>query len=252
MALLLANSLPPGERPLPLIARCALKKSWWRVFDAALDGIADPPTRELWRGIEEAKRGRYAEALERLDAGGSEGANFARSLRLSLAIREAMAAQALDGGGPRRFGASRDGDGYSSDILRAWSEWRASHPGPHEWSDTPSSIRDSAGGALVYNPARDLFRQYHRATTARPLRLRVAGPVVLRVEARPLHAADSTSPADGWILLREPGWLYPIAINDNVPAHGITTAAAEGCREPRSSTTCRSAPAFTGRSPRRR
>ncbi len=221
LALLLANSLPEEDRPHELMARCAANKSWWRVFDASVTRITELPNREKWAGIGAAARGHPAEALCHLDAAGQVGVELARSLRASLAIRNALESVGLEAQGT-------PGSFQSKEAVRAWAAWRVSCPGPHEWRDDPTLVTDSAGGALVYNPARDLLQQYHRAIPSRPLKARFVGPGVLRIEARPLHPADSSSPVDDWILAREVRSLYPIAVCGNLPARGLKLIGDEG------------------------
>ncbi len=203
MALDVALSIAGTDRPLDLVSRCALSRGWWRVFEDAVASLEDAGKREYWRGVSVARRGDPAGALAHLEAGGAEGRSMAASLRWALSA-------------PR-----------PEDDPIAWAGWQASFPGPREWRDDPSLVIDAAGGTLAYNPARDLFQSFHRASPGKPIKVRVVGPARLKVEARPLHPAGVERPADGWLLLREGSWLYPVAINGNSPSRSLVLAGVD-------------------------
>ncbi|NOT57940.1 MAG: hypothetical protein HOP18_25330, partial [Deltaproteobacteria bacterium] len=72
-----------------------------------------------------------------------------------------------------------------------------------------------------YSIDRDLYAQFYAATPQRPVQLQVQGPIRLKVEARPLHPATTTTPLEDGLQIRAPGQLYETPIINNLPTFGL-------------------------------
>lgn len=199
-------SLPEEERPREPLLSCALELERWAAFDDALSLLDDPAERRFWRGLRAARQGREGEALEDLDAAGPRGAAMAGRIRAARGIR----ARLLDPSPAIRCGALMD-----------WESWSEAATGPWLWEEDPALVVDCAGGESCRSISRDLLETWYRAEEARPVRIRIQGPVCLRVEARPLHERAATRPLDGWIIVSGRGWITPIPIGGGGPSDGL-------------------------------
>lgn len=196
--------LPRHERPAETLLRAAFAQEWWAVFDDLVAGLADPARQRFWQAQRALAGGRIADAETALRDAGTEGAAFAAHIARARTIHAAL----------------RDGTGDPAQTLADWADWQASHPGPRRWRDATHLASDFAGAQGMWSIDRDAYFNAFLATPERPLRLRVAGPARLRIEARPLHSADSTDRIDGWLHVRNDHreWLTPITDNAGTPA----------------------------------
>jgi hypothetical protein len=220
-ALAIGLSLPDAEKPIDLLLRCAFQARWWKVFGDLKKLLSLEETRSYWQGLEEARKGNYPSALRLWGKAGQRGSALAQSLQGALALRSSLS-------------AAREEERPS--LLDDWEVWQANQPGPGAWVEDPTLVVDCAGFNACYSPSRDLYEAYFRAQPGRPVKVAVVGPAKLRVEARPLHAADPSGertgnlgcgPLNGWLHLRlpgEPAELYPVAIINNLPSTGIVLA----------------------------
>uniref|UniRef100_UPI001690C9A6 hypothetical protein n=1 Tax=Aromatoleum evansii TaxID=59406 RepID=UPI001690C9A6 len=210
LALMAGLLLPRRERPLETMLRAAHAQQWWAVFDELVGDLPDPSRQAFWRAQRALGEGRMADAEAQFARAGGEGAAFAAHLARARGIRAALHGDAADKNGER--------------ALADWADWQASHPGPRIWQDGAHLATDFAGAQALRSIDRDLGFTAFRAEPERPLRLRVAGPAKLRIEARPLHPAGSAARVDGWLRVREAGhqtgqeWLAPITANAPTPA----------------------------------
>lgn len=116
-------------------------------------------------------------------------------------------------------------------MLAEWASWQAQHPGPQQWQEVPGQVSDFAGHASLYAINRDLVGHSYRAEPGKPLRMRFMGPLALRIEARPLHAAHTQGAIEGWFHIAEKqgnalAQMWPVAINQNWPASGLQLLGA--------------------------
>ena len=204
VALLLPDQGPDrvtGSTSAPLLEaelELALAGRRWAVFEPLLQGLV-PERVELWRGY-------------RAQAGGDlEGARRHWG-RAGAAGRDLLAA--LDLG--RRIAARRPFTA-GSPWLTAWSRWLQSLPGSHVWRRAPELVQGDAGLARLYSPSLDQHISLYRADAGRSLRLHVHGPLRLRFDIRPVHAAGEPEgvPLQGWLQVREADreWVAPISNN---------------------------------------
>lgn len=208
-ALLLAMRLPPSEPSAGLLLACAYQTQWWQLFEATLSH-ASPQQAALWRGYRAQAKGDDDAALREWRSAGRTGDAMAQQLDAGLKIRAALNSATV---------AARES------ALQDWQAWQASYPGVSVWQNAPQLVSDSAGAALLYVIERDLLQQTHRATQARPVKLRLFGPAQLRLKIRPVHEANTTTALDGWLQLKEMGATGErssvLPINGNWPASGL-------------------------------
>lgn len=132
----------------------------------------------------------------------------------------------------RRISALRArGEALPEAILAEWAGWQAQHPGPKQWQEVPGQVSDFAGNVSLYAINRDLVGHSYRAEPGKPLRMRFMGPLALRIEARPLHAASAQTALEGWFHIAEKqgeavAQMWPVAINQNWPASGLQLLGA--------------------------
>jgi hypothetical protein len=189
--------LPPEARDAERLLRTAHALQWWEAYDT-LAATLDEPRRRFWRGLRTLESGDLDTAATELQAAGEEGQRFAAHLARGRQIHAAL---------------HHPGDPVATFV--AWADWQATHPGPRRETDAGAFAIDFAGAQLLRSVERDTWFTMLRAEPERPLRLRVPGPVRLRIEARPLHAADAPQRLDGWLRVRGEGrdWLVPITAN---------------------------------------
>ena len=206
LAMSAAMGLPAAEQEPVWLLQAASQLRWWQVFDRAWNDLPEGGLRCYWEGIRQLHQGAYEMAEQQLDRSGPSGESLARHIRwgrqINRQLRQADPATRLEG-------------------ILAWERWQSSQPGRWIWQLDETCVTGCAGTAAVYSPSRDLYSQYYRCGAGQPLQLDVQGPIGLRFEARPLHAAGSQGPLDGEIVVRGAGRESWFAINGNRPSAGL-------------------------------
>ncbi|MCK7505027.1 MAG: hypothetical protein MZV70_13720 [Desulfobacterales bacterium] len=95
------------------------------------------------------------------------------------------------------------------------------------WREQPQWITDYAGAASLYALSRDLYSQGYLASPERPVRLVIAGPARLRIEARALHRRGGTRPSDGWMRVSDGKGLSLVPVSNNLPQQGLVIVGDE-------------------------
>ena len=104
-------------------------------------------------------------------------------------------------------------------VRRA--RWHAALPGPRRWRDVTAQVASPGPWRKLHSRSRDLDAATRLVARGRPILLRVAGPVRLRIELRPLHEREDT-PMSGWVRVRDATgavWVYPI--DDNLASDDL-------------------------------
>ncbi|MFC7737635.1 hypothetical protein ACFQX4_17740 [Roseomonas sp. GCM10028921] len=212
MAVQVGLLLPSNRRP-PAVTGAALRAGWADVFTLTLNEEPDAARRALWQGLAAARAGDEAAALAQFRAAGGEGSRWASALERGQSIRARL--------GPE--GAA------TQDLAQDWGDWWASHPGPWIWAEVEGAAVTHAGGAELEASARDLPLRAWRAETGRPVRLELAGPMLLRVETRPLHVGQNPTLLDGWIEIAiEGGRRVTVPVSRNQSSPGLTLVGGGG------------------------
>ncbi|MEN9866304.1 MAG: hypothetical protein RL748_1894, partial [Pseudomonadota bacterium] len=234
LALNAALLLPEKERTAEvqaLMLRTALQKNWQQLFERLLAELPGNAERELWQGQRHASLGEWQPAATSFAISSKLGASslaqdLSRHLASGLALQQQIALERSKARANPAFGTPPGtalSPTLSPTLSQAWADWQASHPGPRQWQELPGQILDFAGSHSLYQINQDSYSHSYRAEPARPLKLRVLGPITLRLEARPLHARHSRTMLEGWFKIEETasGQLWPLAINQNWPANGL-------------------------------
>ncbi|MBM3298880.1 MAG: hypothetical protein FJY85_02870, partial [Deltaproteobacteria bacterium] len=207
LALMAGMVAPRSQRPVREVLRASKKLGWYIVYGQTLSQISQPAERSMWAGLQLIDRGRFSEGQTSLAAAGPEGMRRANAVQAAIQIQRQLTSPALE---DRIQG-----------ILH-WERWQWNHPGPFAWSDEPGSIVDYDGCASIYSIPRDLHFRAYRATSSRPVKTRVFGPVRVQILARPLHPAYSKQPLTGWMYARRGPELYITPITNNIPSQGLS------------------------------
>lgn len=221
LALLAGLLLPAKQRPLGAMLEMALQNNWPRVFASLQASLATNAEREYWQALALARAGKFSEAQsglqlsQELSSANSTSkllaSNMANHLQEGLQIH-----QIIQSARNRQLP-------LSNSVLTRWATWQAEHPGTRTWQEMNDGISDYAASYTLYSINRDTSATSFLATAEKPVKLRVLGPLKLRVEARPLHPKHSKVALDSWLNIREPArqLLWPVAITQNWPAQGL-------------------------------
>jgi hypothetical protein len=207
LALMAGMVLPRSERPVREVLRASKKLGWYLVYGQAVSQIPQPAERSMWAGLELIDRGRFKDGQVSLAASGPEGQRQATTVKAAMDIQRHLASPTLE---DRIKG-----------ILH-WERWQWHHPGPFMWNDDPDIISDYAGSASTYSIPRDLHFKAYRATSFRPVKTRIYGPVRVQILARPLHPAHSKQPLTGWMYAKKGPELSITPITNNLPSQGLS------------------------------
>jgi hypothetical protein len=203
LALMVGLALgPAAEVPPASLVRAALGARWWAAFEGALPRLT-VVEQSYWRGERLVAQGDAQGAVALFRESGEPGRAVAAHLEQATDVR-------------RRLG-SRDAKERAEAVFD-WERWLAGDPRPRIWREAEALVVDHAGGNLTCAAECGLTMRHFRATPARPVRLEVLGPLRLRIEARPLHAADATRPVDDWLRVVADDQLEVVPINANRPA----------------------------------
>lgn len=207
MGLMLGLVMPETEHRLPLVLRAAYQLQWWQTFDQFVAKVEEEEQRSYWQGYRALTQGDYPRALASFQRAGAVGTTLAEYLTTGRAIASDLSAT--------------DPVTRAQAVL-AWERWSARYPEQQQWRVDETITTDYLGAARVYSIDRDLYAQFYSGTRQRPVQLQVLGPLRLKLETRPLHPQETTTPLDDWLYIREPGQLRVVPITNNLPSSGLT------------------------------
>jgi len=203
LALMVGLALgPAAEVPPASLVRAAVGARWWAAFEGALPRLT-AVEQSYWKGERLLAQGDPEGAVALFTEGGEPGRAVAAYLEQGTDVR-------------RRLG-SKDAE-QRAEAVFDWERWLAGDPRPRIWREAEALVVDHAGGDLTCAAECGPTVRHFRATPARPVRLEVIGPLRLRIEARPLHAADATRPFDDWLRVVADDQLEIVPINANRPS----------------------------------
>jgi hypothetical protein len=198
-AMLVGLMTPDPTRIHETILRSAYQEGWWQTFDAQA-GKLSPQQAHLWGGLKQLKMGKLPMAKQQLAAAGMPGQAWLDHLQIGESILNKL---------------SETDATERACAVHAWEAWQAHHPGPRTWREEGALVAECPGTASVYSVGRDVFGQFYAADPGNPLRLIVHGPVDLKFEVRPVHAAGAVDPQDDWLSIEsaEGASIVPITAN---------------------------------------
>ncbi len=202
--------LPQSLQKPELMLQASHRTRWWRLFDRTLQEVSDPAMRAYWSGMQKVQNGDYFGALTQFRQGGTEGSVWEKHLQEGLRIRDMLAQRPAD-----------------DQLIRDWEAWQASQPGARSWRSELESFVTASGSYELVSIPRGLKFQAMLATGGRPAVVRLAGPVKIRIEGRPLHQAETRQPLDGWMSIRDGAADYLQPIIANLPARGVTITSEQ-------------------------
>jgi hypothetical protein len=211
-ALQLGLALPASQRPLTPLLQSAWRLGWWQAFDELLQQINTAEERHYWLGYRAVHQADYTTAQRHFLQAGSQGYALAGAIVQAQRIHADL--------------RSREAAKQETAVLH-WEAWQARHPGPHIWQREPQMVVDYAGAMHLYHPSLDLYSQWYRSDTDRPVQLYFLGPLRLRVTARPLHPKSVSNalvpPLNGWIEIDHDAQRHLMPIMNNRPSSEPTS-----------------------------
>lgn len=208
LALAVGLALPGPQQPREHLLRAAYQMSWWTAYQQLTATLASAERRAFWQGLAAMSQGQIDASRQLFNAGGSAGQAWLAALD---------SAQGLAPGRPAAQPLT-DAD------VDLWQRWHSDHPGPFAWREEAPLVSDFAGSETLYSIDRDAYSRAYLATAEKPVRLRLMGPLRLRLEARPLHPLAATEPLDGWLRLKDASGVRLLPISNNLPATGLELA----------------------------
>lgn len=209
MALAIALLLPDSPMVVEHRLRAAYQLGWWQLFERDLALLPEGEQRQRWLGYRSQRQGDAGQAMAYWQQAGAQGQTLHAAMHNGQAIARALASRE-----PAKQGQA----------LVQWQQWQANHPGPHHWQNAAGLVTDGAGNTTLLAVERDALLDSFRANRAQPLRLRVQGPLQLRLEARLLHPAGDTEARQGWLQLTDGEQRRVLAITNSTPVQGLVLA----------------------------
>jgi len=209
-ALLAALAVPERLRPYEVMIRSTIALGWNRMSFELIQSCPDDEKKEFWMAMASMKRLDVSMARKFLVKAGKSAGGWLKAIDLGLEIRRKLAHPET-----REKG------------FVMWQSWQKKHPGPRVFKADPGAIIDFAGSGNIYNLPMDLYTQMFLALEERPVRMRVAGPVRIRINGRILHKNNFETPSNGWMRLSIKGreYLYPIV--SSRPISGMQWSCSE-------------------------
>lgn len=200
--------LPEAEQPRDHLLRAAYQLGWWSAYQRLAEAVDSAEARAVWLGLAAMSQGHIPQAREYFEAGGNPGKTWLTALDSGAALAQQL----------HQHAALEDAD------VDAWQRWHSAHPGPFAWREEGQLVTGFAGSETLYSIDRDAYSRAYLATADKPVRLRLMGPLRLRIESRPVHAASATQPVDGWLRLKEANGMRLLPVSNNIPAAGLELA----------------------------
>ncbi|MDH5480121.1 MAG: hypothetical protein OEX11_05110 [Nitrosomonas sp.] len=214
MALMVGLIVPLAEQPVNSVLHAAFRLGWWQVYESLLAQITDEQTKHFWRAQRSIEQGNHSVALEQFGLAGEFGAAWFDTLKEGLSIRQQI--------------ISRDFE--PEELSLRWQRWQTQYPGPFNWHEAKHLISDYAGAVSIYNQARDTYFHTFKSDSYKVVKLRFAGPIKLRIEARPIHTGEATIPVsgmEGWLHVRGQDGLRIVPITQNLPVSRLSVVGDE-------------------------
>lgn len=211
-ALMVGIIIPPQKQNIEGMLRAAYQVGWWATFNSLVNHLDCASDRAFWRAIQLLAHGKLDQAFIEFEAAGSRGVIWRNQIISGRKVLNAIISPNLN---------------TRINSIYAWEHWQFAHPGPFMWQEDASLVRDSSGVDLLYSINRDMYSKAFKGTREKPVQLEIVGPVSVRLETRPLLSANSITPVDGWLRIREKNSLQIFPINNNTPSQGIKVFGEE-------------------------
>ncbi len=202
-ALNCALMAPSASERDELVARAMLRAGDAEGLARHIDRLPSGAERDFWRAHAAVSERRFGEAQRLFDASGERGRLFSMALAAGHRIRAR-----LGGDDPQERCAA----------VFAWERWQAEHPGPSVWRHEPELVREHCGvRRLVRRRDASTAIDFLLARPEQPAVAVVAGPVIVRCNARIAHAAGAADAVDDWIVITGEGWKRCVPVNRDRP-----------------------------------
>jgi hypothetical protein len=217
-AFMVGMALPSAQRPNALMIEQAYRLGWWHSFAQLLRYLPDD---KIWLGYRAQDNGNYAGATQLWRTAGAEGIKLANALKKGLQVREQLQTPE---------DAVNNILELREQAIKQWEQWQAEHPGPRHWKTADELVHDYINGELTYSIERDLYFYSFIGTPQRPVKLRIPGPLRIRLSVRTLHHKDEVEPLDSWVKLKETPLvdetdnspkLHVLRLNNILPSRGL-------------------------------
>jgi len=183
----------------------AYQLGWWETYQWFQDKLP-AAQRAFWVGMKAQQQGDYGTALQAWSE--TKLKPWRDHLQQGLVLRDRLK-QITQETAPA--------------LYTEWAQWQQRHPGDKVWQNALWHVTDYACGDSYYTIERDIYAQAVRASTQRPVKLAVLGPMTLNLLFRPLHPHGRPDSAiDGWLQIVDNQDTYRFPYTNNLPAQGLT------------------------------
>ena len=230
LAMQAALLLPAKQRPLANMLTMAQQLKKWPNLSAELRAsLPSRAAREFWLAQQLAQEMQFEAATQSFEmsallaaqskdtALAEQAKQFAAHLQQGLQLHQSIQSA------HKATTPNTTQNPLTPALLETWAQWQAQHPGPLSWQELAGQVQDFAGAVSLYSINRDIASTSYRSQAGQPVKVRVLGPLRLRIEARPLHASNRQQALEGWLKIEEKTrqMLWPVPILQNWPATGL-------------------------------
>lgn len=206
----LLSALRFQQPPTDSLLTAAYRLQWWETYQQ-LQAQLPPEKRAFWQGLKAQQQGDYQAALQAWQS--AELKPWHDYLQQGLVLRERL---------------TRLNEQNMPTLYQQWAQWQLQHPGPKTSQNALWHVKDYAGSDSYYAVERDTYALAVRASAQRPVTLTVLGPATLNLQIRPLHpAAESATPIDGWLQIKDNNEAFRYPYTNNLPAQGLAVTGAD-------------------------
>ena len=206
-ALLVLPSFKATPATEDIILRCSFQMQWWQLFDETVNGLGDERKQSLWKGLKEMRLGRFRKAHGLLQTSAELGQDWLRHWEQGHLIFQRL---------------SNSNFAARMSAMEEWENWQRNHPGDRHWTALDEAIQECVGTESVYNQIRDIRTQFYLANPEQPGKLCVHGPVRIKLECRPIHAANEQRPLQDWLRIVNGESVSKIPIINNYGSRMLT------------------------------
>jgi len=204
LALMVAIALPESDAATQeLRLACTYRKLWWTHFERYLYQLPEHSDSHIWKARRLWFLGLRAQATVSLRKAGIRGHEWLDHIERTLQARRSVL-----GGNP--------------DGLKQWAQTDHHHPGHQLWKPvSPQHVESFRAGVTLRALEREKYFHAFIATPKEALELSFAAPGKIRLECRPLHAAGSDEPLEGWVTVEGAGSPRRVPIITNYRSPGL-------------------------------
>ncbi len=182
MVLSIGLALPKQEQPVEILIRCSYHLRWWWHFEALLKRL---PLAEqnYWFAMQSIYWGEADKSLILFKKAGKKGQVWGDYLEQLKVLEKNLQHHSM---------------AVRAQAILDWENIIKKYPGRYVWEQKQDIIKDYQGTKVTYSINRDIYGIGYTGNLAKPIKIKVLGPLRVKFEMRPVYHEKTEHAQDFW------------------------------------------------------